>query len=108
MSKVINCKKANLVKLGFKDLEDALKNPDYVYIGRDMTYYINGAIGSKWQNPFKVTEYGRDECLSKYKEYLLSNKKLMSDIKELKGKTLMCWCAPEKCHGDILMELANN
>lgn len=28
--------------------------------------------------------------------------------RELRGKTLCCWCAPEdKCHADILLELAN-
>ena len=27
--------------------------------------------------------------------------------KELKGKTLGCFCAPKACHGDILLALAN-
>lgn len=27
--------------------------------------------------------------------------------KELKGKDLVCWCAPKLCHGDVLLEIAN-
>ena len=26
---------------------------------------------------------------------------------ELKGKTLGCFCKPKSCHGDVLVELAN-
>ena len=25
----------------------------------------------------------------------------------LKGKDLACWCAPELCHGEVLLEMAN-
>ena len=27
--------------------------------------------------------------------------------KELKGKDLVCWCAPKACHADYLLYLAN-
>lgn len=39
-----------------------------------MSYYVPGAKGSKWANPFKVEEHGRDECIQKYREYILNNK----------------------------------
>ncbi|GAG87489.1 unnamed protein product, partial [marine sediment metagenome] len=29
------------------------------------------------------------------------------DPTELKGKDLVCWCAPLPCHADVLLELAN-
>ena len=41
----------------------------------------------------------------KYRKYILSNKKLMNDLKELEGKILGCWCKPLACHGDVLLEL---
>lgn len=69
-----------------------------VYIGR----------GSKWGNPFTVEQYGRDECINKYKEYILSNPELLADLHELEGKTLGCFCKPKACHGDVLVELLNN
>jgi len=27
--------------------------------------------------------------------------------RELRGRTIACWCKPEACHGDILAELAD-
>ncbi len=105
MSKVVNVKKVNLIKLGYKDLEDWMKDDDHVYIGRDMSFYVKDAEGSKWANPFSVKKYGRDGCLKKYREYIMSNDELLGQLDELEGKTVGCWCAPANCHGDILMEL---
>jgi hypothetical protein len=31
----------------------------------------------------------------------------MAALSELRGKDLICWCAPEACHADVLLELAN-
>jgi hypothetical protein len=104
---VNNSKKANLIKLGYKDLEDCLKDPKNVYIGRNMSHYVKGAKGSKWQNPFSVKKHGRDECLKLYSEYIKENKELLGQLDELEGKSLYCWCAPDSCHGDILVELLN-
>jgi len=69
-----------------------------VYIGRP----------SKWRNPFVIGKDGnREEVIEKYKKWLLNNKELMADLWELRGKILACWCAPQSCHGDVLLELAN-
>ena len=85
------------------------KEPFDVYIGRP----------SKWGNPIKITNSTakeRDRVLNAYRA--LINSGYLADqlgenwrqivIKELKGKTLACWCAPLPCHGDILKELADN
>lgn len=69
-----------------------------VYIGRP----------SKWGNPFTIGRDGtREEVIAKYKEWVLYNADLMGDLITLKGKVLGCWCAPQACHGDVLVELAN-
>lgn len=109
---VTNIRKSNLRKKGYKDLEDWLKNPQHVYIGRDMTNYVPGAIGSVWGNPFSTSKMSREECCKKYEEYILTDKKKMKNGKtlreslgELKGKTLGCWCHPELCHGHVLAKL---
>ena len=71
---------------------------DAVYIGRP----------SKWGNPFVIGKDGtRQEVVQKYKDYILSNQSLLSQIKELRGKDVVCFCAPQQCHGDVLIELAN-
>lgn len=55
MSKVINVKKAELNKLGYRDFEHwQNSSTNHVYIGRNMSHYVKGAVGSKWANPFKV------------------------------------------------------
>jgi hypothetical protein len=30
---------------------------------------------------------------------------ILARIPELKGKRLGCWCKPDACHGDVLIEL---
>jgi hypothetical protein len=67
-----------------------------VYIGR----------GSKWGNPYVIGKDGnREEVIAKYEKSLTNHAEIRS---ELKGKTLGCWCKPKKCHGDILLEIAND
>lgn len=70
-----------------------------VYIGRP----------SKWGNPFVIGPDGtRADVVRKFEEYLQSNPVLMEAVKrELKGKDLVCFCAPLSCHGDILSRIAN-
>ncbi len=72
---------------------------DAVYIGRP----------SKWGNPFYVnTTRPREEAIKLYREWLSHQPKLRADAKsELKGKDLVCFCAPAACHGDVLLEIAN-
>jgi len=69
-----------------------------VYIGRP----------SKWGNPFKIGEDGtRAEVIYKYSVWIRNNPELMADIEELRGKVLGCHCYPNRCHGEILIRLAN-
>ena len=111
MSSVVNVKVKFLRKNGVQNLEEWLKNDDNIYIGRNMEFYVPGATSSKWRNPFSIKKYGRDECLEKYKEYIL--KKInenpeIYNLNEINGKNLGCWCAPEPCHGNILIEIIND
>lgn len=89
--------------------------PDAIYVGRP----------SKWGNPMTVKELGalfpedtKEELHSKainwYRVYLEKEheahrpESLINAAKEeLRGKDLVCWCAPLPCHADILLELAN-
>lgn len=73
--------------------------PDAVYIGR----------GSKWGNPFRIGEDGdRREVIAKYEDYLKYHPELIAALGELRGKDLVCYCAPKPCHGDTLLRLANS
>ena len=70
-----------------------------VYVGRP----------SKFGNPFHVGKHGtRVEVIEMYRAWFLGQPALVKAAKnELCGKDLVCWCAPQACHADILLEEAN-
>jgi len=83
-----------------------------VYIGRAMPS-VKGVLGytGYFGNPFKLhRESDRDAVIEQFRAYAeerMANDPLYAQrVKELKGKRLFCWCAPCKCHGDVLQELA--
>lgn len=73
--------------------------PGAVYIGR----------GSPWGNPFTIGRDGtRDDVCDKFEAYVEANPELKAKIKkELKGKDLVCFCHPARCHGHYLVKVAN-
>lgn len=80
------------------------QRPEFdMYIGRA----ARGFKASEWQNPFREGVDGdRSEVVAKYRDYLLKSRPdLLQKIPDLVGKRLGCWCAPEPCHGDVLVEL---
>lgn len=69
-----------------------------VYIGRP----------TKWGNPFPLGQHlSRAEVVERYEEWLCTEGPI-ADIGELRGKDLVCWCAPLQCHGDVLLRKANS
>lgn len=60
-------------------------------------------------NPFKIGRDGnRAEVISKYRAWVLKHPRLISKIRtELTGKVLGCWCKPNACHGDVIVELCD-
>ena len=70
-----------------------------VYIGR----------GSIYGNPYKIGKDGtREEVVEKYKKYfykrMLTDKEFRDKVHSLKGKILGCYCAPDLCHGNVILE----
>lgn len=70
-----------------------------IYIGRP----------SPWGNPFVVGKDGtREQCIELYREWMMYQPKLRERMRsELRGRDLICFCAPKACHGDIILEIAN-
>jgi Domain of unknown function (DUF4326) len=75
----------------------------YVYIGKYMRW--TGHKRSIWHNPFSRRKHGRDEVVRLYREYILKCPGLLAQLPNLRGNVLGCWCYPEPCHGDVLIEL---
>jgi hypothetical protein len=68
---------------------------------------------SPYANPFKVGKQAggsREEVLMLYDEYLDKNPHIVQQLKDEllvanpKISCLGCWCAPEACHGDLLLK----
>ena len=71
---------------------------EIVYVGRP----------SRYGNPFKSSEFGEEEALKRYEQWLLTHFTKESIQRELKGKNLACWCPKnKKCHADILLKITN-
>jgi hypothetical protein len=69
-----------------------------VYIGR----------GSKWGNRFRIGADGdRATVIARHAAWLRDQHDLLRALDELRGKNLVCFCAPQACHGDLLLRLAN-
>ena len=81
-----------------------------VYVGRP----------SPWGNPYSHMEgtlakykvASRDEAVDAYERALLRKFERDPDAKRrlqeaLRGKDLVCWCAPLRCHADVLLKYAN-
>lgn len=75
--------------------------PKAVYIGR----------GSPWGNPFIIGRDGdRDAVVEQYEAMLASQidsgSISLEALAALHGKDLVCFCAPQRCHGDVLERAA--
>jgi hypothetical protein len=44
--------------------------------------------------------------IRKYEGHLVETG-MVHEVLELRGKDLVCWCAPKPCHGVVLLRLAN-
>ena len=121
-TKVVNVKVSN-IRPQYNNLkewcQDQTKN---IYIGRGCVVFIDNSDGTRrryppkdsiFANPFKVGRDGdRKEIIQKYRTYI--RKKLstgeINDIHltDLHGKNLGCWCKPDLCHGDVLLEILDD
>lgn len=75
-----------------------IKNPrrpkNAVYCGR----------GSPYGNPFHIGKDGtREQVCDRFKAEVLPS----LDVSELRGRDLVCFCKPLRCHCDDILEKAN-
>lgn len=68
--------------------------PNAVYCGR----------GSPYGNPFVIGRDGdRDTVCDRFEREILPT----LDVTALRGKNLLCFCAPKRCHCDAILIKAN-
>ena len=84
---------------------DREQYPEWVYVGRPIPR--QRIKGSPFANPFKIGKDGsRADVLAKYSQWIASQPELIQQARALKGKVLVCWCAPDDCHGHVLARIA--
>ena len=74
-------------------------HPGDIYVGRP----------SRWGNPYRLAEPEsldeRLQVIESFRDYLLRRPWMIDELRALKPRRLVCWCAPLPCHADVLAEL---
>ena len=62
-----------------------------------------------WGNPYCVSDMmTREDAVRRYLKMILRKPDMIAKVqRELRDKTLWCWCTPKLCHADVLATLAN-
>lgn len=63
--------------------------------------------GSVWGNPFLIGADGeRERVIAKFRHYAMWRLEREPEwLEPLRGKDLACYCAPNPCHGHVILEL---
>ena len=113
MTTVTNVK-VKYIRPKYDNLAEWMNDKNNVYIGRRGIVFIDGKrfpnSDSIWANPYVLKKYGGDRELVRkmYESYIrnrIVDENLQDELMKLDGKRLGCWCHPESCHGDILVQL---
>ena len=113
---VVNVKVKYIREDGYANLKSWMEDENNVYVGRGRVVFLTKEgpsfppKDSPFCNPFKVGKDGtREEVIAKFRVYMESrlqqDPELVQQLLALEGKHLGCWCKPEACHGDVLLEL---
>lgn len=103
--------------------ESELSKSETVYIGRGRNYQhiLNSNRGNYGQfgNPHYVEDvngtckacredHSREESIERYRcdfaHMIQSDESFRAAVEDLRGETLACYCTPEPCHGDVILE----
>jgi hypothetical protein len=107
------CVKVKDIRPKYDNLQEWM-NDKNVYIGRAGIVFINNERFPKrdsiWANKFKIdNNHTREQVIELYRKELLHKLKTgkikIKQLLELDNKVLGCWCKPEPCHGDVLIDL---
>jgi hypothetical protein len=85
-------------------------HPNLTAWAKDTDRFVRIDRASEWGNPFELGKDGdREAVVRNYKDHYLPHKpSLLAKLPSLKGKALGCWCAPQRCHGNILVKAVHS
>jgi hypothetical protein len=103
-TKVVHCQRDRY------DIYIGRRHNNHRHYGNPFTHLVGDTLA-------KVQVASREYAIQAFREWLSGtnwtdiepNRRewILANLKELKGKTLGCWCKPLDCHGDVLKELAD-
>lgn len=99
--KIINLR--DVKKTGHATVENWCKHEDNVYIGK-YSPLIRGSVKNIWDITM-FSDLPAEERDRAYIQRIENSRSLMTKLRDLRDKTLGCWCKPGSCHGDLLVEL---
>jgi hypothetical protein len=107
----IGCSIINFKQYGSIQALNRAFGDQWVYIGRANSHA--GLTQSPLANPFKVKDYGgRGKTLPHYRRWLweriqAGDEAILNALKAIdESTTLVCWCKPGPCHGDVVKAAA--
>ena len=75
------------------------------------SHLLNTEVGEPgWLgNPYALSDgYSREEFIQRYREdfheRLETDEEFRKAVEDLHGETLACYCKPDACHGDVIIE----
>jgi len=111
-TKVVNVKVGE-IRPRYANLKEWMKAKNHVYIGRAGVVFIDKERfpkkASPFANKFKIGKSStREDVIAQFREWfydkIAKDKDFKAQVEKLRGKTLGCWCKPEACHGDVIVE----
>ena len=99
-----------------EDGDDASTDTQAARLPRILNKHVHGVPkgayycgrGSPLGNPFVIGRDGtRDEVCDKYDAWIDDQPQLLPLIASLKGRDLVCFCAPKRCHCETVRRRAN-
>jgi hypothetical protein len=85
---------------------DREKAPGVIYVGRAVPRL--GLPASPFANPYRIgPDGGRADVIERYRSWILGRPDLLLRLHELRGRPLACWCSPEACHANVLVDLVD-
>lgn len=94
------------VEGGSAVVANAKRDKNLIEWARTKGLAVDVGRGTKFGNPFVIGDDGsRDDVCDAYEKFYLPHKpSIQRDMSSLKGKVLVCWCYPERCHAESLIK----
>ena len=106
------CLKRDVLQLKGTSFSQWLKDPNHIYIDRNLAKYAkkDGLSDSVWyKNISELQKFVNDEeidLLTAYERCIRKTPELWNHLDQLENKVLGCWCKPSQaCHADVLIKL---